>query len=285
MSRRTASFVAIGAMATWPSVYAAFPPRRDADLPSLARCTRSSHRLDSVRTETDRPAYVNQSPARNWHRTRKLITKIMHPRPPRPPEPHQRSAGNRDTLAPSFSLLRMHLLPETESGNLEDYSSSIEAAHLPASRCYTSLPRTRPRSRFLPDSLPTPRSASRRTRVFAPLCAPRAPRARSSLDGGERGFGRNAPLVSESGEFPLGKGTLSRERSSDRRGVSGDATTRATIFQPRSVSDGRNLWFSSKQRLPRIISVARHAFTPFVEGEKKAVINRGAIREKSQLRR
>jgi len=43
-------------------------------------------------------------------------------------EPHQRSAGNRDTLAPSFSLLRMHLSRRTQSGNLEDYSSSIEVA-------------------------------------------------------------------------------------------------------------------------------------------------------------
>lgn len=45
-------------------------------------------------TRRDGPAYVNQSP-RNWHRTKKLITKIMHPRSLRSEAPSALSGESR----------------------------------------------------------------------------------------------------------------------------------------------------------------------------------------------
>lgn len=82
--------------------------------PSLACSTQSKRRR--------RPAYVNQSP-RNWHWTKKLITKIVHPRPLGPRAPSALSGESRHPrpLVPpppaprtsSFYLLRMHLFPDT----------------------------------------------------------------------------------------------------------------------------------------------------------------------------
>jgi len=61
---------------------------RDAKLqPSLACSTQSKSRRR-------RPAYVNQSP-RNWHWTKKLITKIVHPRPLGPRAPSALSGESR----------------------------------------------------------------------------------------------------------------------------------------------------------------------------------------------